>query len=170
MGLTGLSYGAEIAMYAEWNSKAFRAVSAASGSWEPMNYVLGGLHFAEFLDSRGFAAPGETSFALWKELSLGLNARPDLPPLLLQSSDGEEYFGTPETWFRLRRAGAAVEWYEYPDEGHVKRSPSTKWWVYERNLEWFLFWLKDEELSNASRLDQYVRWREMRERTRSLRR
>jgi dipeptidyl aminopeptidase/acylaminoacyl peptidase len=50
-GLTGLSYGAEIAMYAEWNSKVFRAVSAASGSWEPMNYVLAGLRFAEFLDS-----------------------------------------------------------------------------------------------------------------------
>ncbi|HVH86931.1 MAG TPA: prolyl oligopeptidase family serine peptidase, partial [Terriglobales bacterium] len=169
-GLTGLSYGAEIAMYAEWNSKVFRAVSAASGSWEPMNYVLGGLRFAESLDSRGFAVSSEASFAQWKELSLGINARPDLPPLLLQSSDGEQHFGTPETWFRLRRAGAAVEWYEYPDEGHVKRSPSTKWWVYERNLEWFRFWLKDEEMSSESRPEQYVRWREMRERTRSLRR
>jgi dipeptidyl aminopeptidase/acylaminoacyl peptidase len=165
-GLTGLSYGAEIAMYAEWNSKMFRAVSAASGSWEPMNYVLGGLVFAKFLDSRGFAIPGEASIPQWKELSLGLNARSDFPPLLLQTSDAEEHFGTPETWFRLRRAGAAVEWYEYPDEGHVKRSPSTKWWVYERNLDWFLFWLKGEELSSESRSEQYARWRQMRDTTR----
>jgi len=163
-GLTGLSYGAEIAMYAYWKSKAFRAVSAASGSWESMNYLLAGLPYAEFLDSRGFTVPGDGSYGKWKELSAGLNARTDLPPLLLQSSDGEEYFGSTETWFRLRRVGAPVEWYEYPDEGHVKRSPSDKWWVYERNLEWFLFWLNDEEVAGVSRSEQYARWREMRAR------
>jgi dipeptidyl aminopeptidase/acylaminoacyl peptidase len=161
-GLTGLSYGAEIAMYAYWRSNAFRAVSVASGSWEPMNYALAGLSYAEFLNSRGFTSPDDSSHPTWKELSAGLNARPDLPPLLIQSSDGEEFFGSPETWFRLRRAGARVEWHEYPEEGHVKRSPSAKWWVYERNLEWFLFWLKDEENTDSSRSEQYARWREMR--------
>ncbi len=132
-GLTGLSYGAEIAMYAYWRSEAFRAISVASGGWEPR-----------------------------------LNVRPDLPPVLFQSSDGEEYFGTIETWLRLRRARAPVEWFEYPQEGHVKRSPANKWWVYQRNLDWFCFWLKDEISPDRANSDQYIRWREMRRQQNAL--
>ena len=67
------------------------------------------------------------------------------------------------TWFQLRRAGASVEWYEYPDEGHVKRRPANKWWVYERNLDWFRFWLKGEEDNNPAKAEQYQRWRKLRE-------
>lgn len=161
VGLTGLSYGTEIAMYAYWKSKILRAVSVATGSREPMDYVLGGIPFSRFLDSRGFKIPGAGSYSDWSELSAGLNARPDLPPLLVQSPDGEEY-ETVETWFRLRRVGAPVEWYEYPGEGHLKRSPANKWWVYTRNLDWFRFWLKDEEDPDPAKAEQYARWRELR--------
>jgi dipeptidyl aminopeptidase/acylaminoacyl peptidase len=159
-GLTGLSYGAEIATYAYWKSKIFRTVSVATGGWEPMNYVLGGISYSRYLDSRGFSLPDGDSYLKWKELSAGLNARPDLPPLLVQSPDGEEYF-TVETWFRLRRIGAQVEWYEYPGEGHVKSSPANKWWVYQRNLDWFRFWLKGEEDPDPSKAEQYARWRDL---------
>ena len=160
-GLTGLSYGSEIAMYAYWKAKIFRAVSVATASWEPAAYILGGIPYAKFLDSRGFAQPDDGSYVKWKQLSAGLNARPDLPPLLVQSPDGEEY-STVETWFRLRRIGAPVEWYEYPGEGHVKRSPANRWWVYRRNLDWFRFWLKGEEDPDPSKVEQYKRWRELR--------
>jgi dipeptidyl aminopeptidase/acylaminoacyl peptidase len=161
-GLTGLSFGAEIAMYAYWKSTAFRAISVASASWEPMNYLLAGISYSKFLDLRGFALPGPESHSNWKAISAGLNARPGLPPLLMQSASGEEYFGNIEAWFRLRRAGAPVEWMEYPQEGHVKRSPANKWWVYQRNLDWFRFWLKDEINPERASSDQYTRWREMR--------
>jgi hypothetical protein len=166
-GLTGLSYGAEIAMYAYWASRVFQAVSVASASWEPMNYVLAGPAYSKDLDSRGFKIPEDKAFVTWKKLSAGLNARANLPPLLLQSSDEEEYFGNVEAWLRLRRAGAPVEWYEYPNEGHVKRRPADRWYVYERNLEWFLFWLKDEESKDPAKAAQYVRWHKMRDRQES---
>ena len=160
-GLTGLSYGTEIAMYAYWKSKAFRAVSVATGGWEPMNYIVGGITYSKSLDSRGFIVPGDGSYSKWKELSAGLNTRSDLPPLLIQSPDGEEYT-TVETWFRLRRVGAPVDWYEYPGEGHVKRGPANKWWVYTRNLDWFRFWLQDYEDPDPGKAEQYKRWRELR--------
>jgi hypothetical protein len=155
-------------MYAYWKSKRFRALSVATTSWEPINYVLAGVSYAKFLDSRGFVLPDDGAYAKWKELAAGLNARTDLPPLLLQSSDREEYFGNIETWFRLRRVGAQIEWYEYPDEGHVKRSPANKWWVYQRNLDWFRFWLKEEEDSDPVKAAYYARWRKMRERRNAL--
>jgi hypothetical protein len=98
---------------------------------------------------------------LWRQLSAGLNAKATLPPLLLQTGDHEENVTVP-TWFQLRRSAAPVEWYEYPNEGHNKRSPAGKWWVYSRNLDWFRFWLKDEEDPNADKAEQYQRWRELR--------
>src|SRR6266446_4956626 len=161
VGLNGLSYGAEISMYAYWKSDMFRTVSATDGTWEPMLYTMGGVGSAEYYSNRGFPEPRDGAYAEWKKLSAGLNARPTLPPLLWQSPDQEES-NCIETWVRLRRAGAQVEWVDYPDEGHVKRAPANIWWVHERNLDWFRFWLKDQEDADPAKAEQYTRWREMR--------
>jgi hypothetical protein len=161
VGVSGISYGAEISMYAYWKSDLFRTVSATTGSWEPMLYVMGGLGFEGYLKSRGFPKPEDGTYAEWKRLSAGLNARSTLPPLLWQSPDHEQS-SCVQSWFELRRAGAQVEWLEYPDEGHVKRSPANTWWVRQRNLDWFRFWLKDEEDADPAKVEQYARWRAMR--------
>lgn len=162
VGLNGLSYGTEISMYSYWKSDAFRAVSATTGAWEPILYTMAGIGFSQFLHDRGFSDPNnEGAFEQWKELSAGQNAQPTLPPLLWQAPDQESTMCI-ESWFRLRQAGAQVEWLEYPDEGHTKRNPANIWWVLERNLDWFSFWLKDEEDPNPAKREQYERWRRMR--------
>lgn len=160
VGLTGLSYGTEIAMYAYWKSSLFRTVSATTGSWEPMLYPMGGVNWAKSLKDRGFSDP-KVDLAAWHKLSAGMNARASLPPLLWQAPESERAMCI-QSWFELRRAGAQVEWLEYPDEGHVKRHPANIWWVHQRNLDWFRFWLRDEEDSDPSKYQQYARWREMR--------
>jgi dipeptidyl aminopeptidase/acylaminoacyl peptidase len=160
-GLSGLSYGAEIAMYAYWKSRAFRAISIASASWEPSNYLLAGINYAEFLNSRGLSVLDAEWRSRWAELSASLNLRPAMPPLLMQSSDQEEYFGNVELWFQLRRRGLPVEWHLFPNEGHVKRSPADRWWIYQRNLDWFLFWLCGQADRDPTKAAQYVRWEAM---------
>lgn len=160
-GLTGVSYGAEIAMYAYWRSRMFRAISVSTGGWEPMNYFLAGVNFSKFLDSRGLSLSDSAAYGNWKQLSASLNLQADMPPLLLQSPDQEEYFGNVELWLRLKRGGLPVEWVLYPDEGHVKRSPADRWWVYQRNLDWFRFWLKDEQDPDPAKREQYTRWQQM---------
>ncbi len=161
VGMSGSSYGTEISMYVYWKSGIFRTVSATTGSWEPMLYWMGGLGLAGFLNDRGFQEPKDGAYAGWKKLSAGVNARPTLPPLLWQAPDDERQWCV-ESWFELRRSGAQVEWLEYPDEGHVKRSPANIWWVNQRNLDWFRFWLKDEEDPDPAKAEQYNRWRELR--------
>jgi dipeptidyl aminopeptidase/acylaminoacyl peptidase len=160
IGVTGLSYGTEIAMYAYFSSNLFRAVSATTGSQAPMLYSMGGLGWEEWLKDRGFSDPNE-DLTKWRAFSAALNARASLPPLLWQAPDGERQWCV-ESWFDLRRAGAQVEWMEYPDEGHVKRGPANRWWVQERNLDWFRFWLMDEEDADPWKKLQYERWRHMR--------
>lgn len=160
-GVSGLSYGSEISMYAYWRSTAFRAVSSTTASWEPMAYSIGGPAFATTLDDRGLLKPQDGTYGRWKRISVSLNARPTLPPLLWQSPETERIVEM-QSWQELRRAGAQVEWLEYPGEGHSKRHPANEWWVNQRNLDWFRFWLKNEEDPDPAKAEQYVRWREMR--------
>src|SRR6266852_8822586 len=109
-----------------------------------MLFAMQGPNLAGSMTDRGFEDPKGGSYEKWRKLSAGMNARATLPPLLWQAPEDERDFCV-ESWFRLRRAGAQVEWLEYPNEGHQKRGPANVWWVHERNLDWFRFWLKDEE-------------------------
>jgi hypothetical protein len=160
-GVSGLSYGSEISMYAYWRSTAFRTVSSTTASWDPMAYSIGGPAFATALDDRGLLRPQDGTYERWKRISASLNARPTLPPLLWQSPESER-IEEMQSWQELRRAGAQVEWLEYPGEGHSKRHPANEWWVNQRNLDWFRFWLKNEEDPDRGEAEQYARWREMR--------
>ena len=57
IGIHGLSYGAEIAMYALWKSKLFRTASVAATSWTPSRFPDGGLNYVKDLEARGFSDP-----------------------------------------------------------------------------------------------------------------
>src|SRR5262245_41305259 len=61
--------------------------------------------------------------------------------------------------------GVPVEWLEYPNEGHVKAGAANKWWVHQRNLDWFRFWLQDYADPAPRKTEQYARWRELRQRS-----
>jgi hypothetical protein len=163
VGLWGLSYGAEIAVYAAWKSPLFKAVGVATTSWDPSLPVFGGPNWEKFfVESLGFPSPLDAAgLEIWRNYSLGLNAQPSLPPLLIQSGSREQNITVP-TWTRLRAAGAPIEWFEYPDEGHVKKGPANKWWVFQRNLDWFRFWLQDYEDPSATKREQFERWRKLR--------
>jgi hypothetical protein len=49
----------------------------------------------------------------------------------------------------------------FPNEPHQKFQPRHKLAVYERNLDWFRFWLEDYEDPTPSKKAQYARWRHM---------
>jgi len=45
----------------------------------------------------------------------------------------------------------------------VRNQPRHRFEIYERNLDWFLFWLKAQERLGAAKQEQYLRWRKMRD-------
>ena len=51
----------------------------------------------------------------------------------------------------------------YPDERHEKNQPKHRYAIYERNVDWLNFWLRDKEDPNPAKAEQYKRWRELRE-------
>lgn len=162
VGLSGLSYGAEVAMYAYWKSNSFRAISVASASWDPFILLLDGPSKGSWFSQFGMPWPDEAGFQKWRSLAAGLNARQGLPPLLIQSGSLEEFLTVP-SWTRLRSVQSRVDWFEYPSEGHMKVSPANKWWIFQRNLDWFRFWLKGEEDQASAKQPQYALWRKFRD-------
>jgi len=157
VGISGLSYGAEIATYVYWKSNRFRAVSTSGTGPAPSWLPLGGLGYRTGLESRGL---GDETAPVWKAMSVTQNARADLPPLLLQTPDSERLTNV-EAWYRLRTAGAPVEWWEYSNETHEKLGATDRWLTQQRNYDWFRFWLQDYEDPDAAKAAQYTRWRAM---------
>jgi hypothetical protein len=51
--------------------------------------------------------------------------------------------------------------YVFPYEAHNKFQPRHKLAVYERNVDWFRFWLQGYEDPNPKKTGQYRIWREM---------
>jgi hypothetical protein len=52
--------------------------------------------------------------------------------------------------------------YVFPDEPHQKFQPRHKLAAYQRNIDWFRFWLQGYENPAPSKKAQYARWRLMR--------
>jgi hypothetical protein len=58
-------------------------------------------------------------------------------------------------------AGVRDPYFYYPNEVHIKNQPKHRYEIYNRNLDWFRFWLQGEEDKDPAKDDQYKRWRKL---------
>jgi hypothetical protein len=79
----------------------------------------------------------------------------------MQISDSEMVYAL-ETFSALREQGQPVEMYVFPGEFHFKWQPAHRRAVYERNLDWFAFWLQGREDPDPAKAAQYKRWEALR--------
>lgn len=159
VGMGALSFGTEVTMWTAGHTDLLAAASVANPSVTPMWYWLNAAR-------RGFAEnamvqwrlgpPGETP-ERWAELSPIHFVDRIKAPLLMQLPESEyrpalDYFG------QMKRAGQPVEFWVFPHETHAKYLPRHKVAAYERNLDWFRFWLQDYVDPDPLKSDQYRRW------------
>ena len=90
-------------------------------------------------------------------MSLILNAERINVPLLLQIGDSE-YEGALDVVEAWSHRGKAIELYVFPDGPHLKWQPAHREAIYQRNIEWFEFWLGSKRNCDPSRDRQYDRW------------
>ena len=157
MGLTGFSYGANLLrvalIHSDW-------IAAASTAWLPDGQSIrhfrprDALRLAEAVFGSDYY---DDDAEFWNEISVSENAEDIDTPLLMQVAD-REYFGTLPTFIALKDAGAPVEMYRFYDEYHVKWQPAHRYAVYNRNVDWFRFWLQDHQDPNSEKAEQYERW------------
>ena len=159
IGITGLSDGATTVQFALVNAPGvFAAASVSSCFMDPDSIrIYGGLAWYDDLKSLGYPALSHDNRAFWTEFSVAENAGRITTPLLMQVPQ-HEFILSLESFAKLKDAGQPVEMFVFPSEYHVKSQPAHRLAIYQRNLDWFDFWLKGERSSGASAARQYARW------------
>jgi hypothetical protein len=164
VGITGLSDGAENVAYALIHSSKFAAAAVSTLIFHPFALSFAGSGSYRELIVRLFGDP-LVSLDKWRELSIGLNADRIRTPLLAQVAD-RELMEAALNFVPLQDARRPAEMVVFPNEYHVKWQPAHRLAVYNRNLDWFRFWLQDYEDPDPAKTEQYARWRQFREQQR----
>jgi dipeptidyl aminopeptidase/acylaminoacyl peptidase len=162
VGMGGLSMGAEMTLWTVMNSDLVTAAAVSSAGQSPLGYELRQLQDDSYLPRlRAFwqlGSPDDTP-ERWGRLSLAFNVDKVKAPIMMQLPE-REYIQTVDYAVPLIARGLA-ELYVFPNEAHNKFQPRQKLAVYQRNLDWFRFWLLGEEDPDRDKREQYVRWRTM---------
>jgi dipeptidyl aminopeptidase/acylaminoacyl peptidase len=163
----GLSFGASVALWTAFKSDLLAAVSVASPSLEPSYYWFNGFNGRDTHDRLrkwwGLGDPVETR-AAWQTMSPALNVEKIRAAVLMQLPEQEARLAT-ELMGRLSRSATPSDFYIFPDEPHVKVQPRHKLAIYQRNLDWFRYWLQDYRDPDPAKSAQYRRWDAMARRT-----
>ena len=162
VGATGYSFGETILGFAVGHTPLLRAASGVA-SYDPVFYYIADDHFRALFRKWGLGNwLQESSRKNWSEVALLLQADRVRVPILNQQGDFEGLGGIP-LFVALKEVNRPQEFYLYPNELHHKNQPKHRYEIYERNLDWFRFWLMNEEDSVPVKRDQYERWHRLRE-------
>ena len=161
VGITGVSDGATTVRFALSNTKMFAAAAVSSCCVDESSDVLVGPAWAAFTRRIGYPPAYPVDPAFWQPNSLVLNASRITTPLLMQLADSEMLIGLP-SFTALAAYRQPVDLYVFPDEFHVKWQPRHRRALFERNLDWFSFWLQGREDSTLAKTNQFERWRKLR--------
>lgn len=160
VGMGGLSFGSEVAMWTATHSKLLKAVSIASVQAEPAYYWfnagIGRQFFRNNLEKYWGLGPPDTDMDDWRRLSSALNVAKISAPVLMQLPEQEARL-SPELEARLTTARKG-EVYIFPFAPHIKVDPRQKLAAYERNLDWFRYWLQNYIDPDQDKASQYARW------------
>ena len=163
LALTGLSDGASSVRFALIASRRFAAAAISTCCVDESSDDVVGPNWVTESARLGYppAAPVDDTF--WRPYSLALNARTVRTPLLMQLADSE-LLSSLHAYTALEAAGQPVDLYFYPNEFHFKWQPAHRQAVYDRNLDWFSFWLQGREDPAPAKVEQYAHWRALRDR------
>ena len=164
VGLSGHSLGADAGNYCLAHPNKIAAAAFRSGSilersiWDlfdtaawrrdPVNGVYARFHMSD---------PRHDPAGRWDEMSVANKAEHIDVPILFQLSD-TEYLGSLPLWSALHQEHKAVEMYVFPRETHRLIQPAHQVINFERQIDWFRFWLKHEQDDDPAKAAQYRRW------------
>ena len=161
VGMGGLSFGSEVTMWALSHSRLLKAAAIASVHVTPSYYWFnarpGRENFAENLKRYWKLGPPDEDGAAWRQMSSSADLGAIGAPILMQLPENEMRQSI-ELVSKLATARMG-ELHAFPLAPHIKVEPRQKLAVYQRNLDWFRYWLKDEIDPDPAKSAQYERWR-----------
>jgi hypothetical protein len=170
VGMGGLSFGSEVTLWVAAQTNLLAAASVTSPAVSPLYYLMGSLQGERFFTGLqaawGLGAP-EAMPAQWRRLSPAFNRDRIGIPVLFQMPEQEYLYALDYVIPMVRQSQADL--YVFPNEPHQKFQPTHKAAAYERNLDWFRYWLQGVEDPQPQKRGQYSRWelmgKSMRKRT-----
>lgn len=163
VGMGGVSFGGETTMWIALHSDMLSAISIANTVLSPTYYWFNALPenpMPPVLKQVWGIGRPEDDPGRWKMLSPVFATERIRAPLLMQLPEREFRFNV-ELAARLAQEGKPVELWAFPGETHLKYQPRHKLAIYERNLDWFRFWLQDHVDPDPAKAEQYRRWQAM---------
>lgn len=161
VGIAGLSDGSSTVQFAGVNSTMFRAGSMGSCCWEPTQTAFLGPDTASLYARIGWPKLTDEASEFWRHISWMKQPDKVSFPVLMQLAD-EEYLGGLESYTALTERGRPADLFVFPDEHHVKWQPAHRLALYQRNLDWFDFWLRGRQPTSILSRDDGKRWEAMR--------
>jgi dipeptidyl aminopeptidase/acylaminoacyl peptidase len=166
VGIIGFSRTCLFVKYALTHSKYdFAAASVTDGmdggyfqylllssqsAWNHINEgINGGMPWGEGMES-------------WMRRSPGFNVDKVRTPLRIMAENLPVLLGEWEWHAALVRLGKPVEMVVTKDADHILQKPWQRMVSQQGNVDWFAFWLKDQEDPDPAKAAQYIRWRSMR--------
>lgn len=163
LAISGHSHGAWLAPLVMTRAKYFRAGSFAEGAGNQV--VLYNLMTESLNHNVHDVVYGTSLYAdpeRYLELSPDLHFQSLETAVLFEAGSRSIAIGMLGYQKAARAADMPTEFFIYPQTDHNPSTPLIQKESAERNLDWFRFWLKDEEDPDRTKEDQYRRWREMR--------
>jgi len=174
VGLSGQSLGANAGAYCISHSNSLAAAAFRHGSypelarWELFDTSAAARGPSGVYARLGLPDPRNDPTGKWDRMSVSHHAANINAPTLLELDD-LEHLGALPLWSAMRDEGKAVEMYVFPEDTHLLIQPIHMLVNFERQLDWFRFWLKNEEDVTVDKPAQYERWNRLREMTSSSR-
>ncbi len=109
------------------------------------------------------AAPYGSGLQTWFERSPEFNLNKINAPLRVVAKRGLGTLFMWEPYAMLRVLKKPVDLLVINTNEHILTNPGARLASQGGTVDWFRFWLKDEEDPDPARADQYKRWRELRE-------
>lgn len=158
IGISGFSDGAATVQFALINSDLFDVASVGTCCADKIAQPLAaGPRFTDYFRAMGYPFFEEGGEAFWKPISMLENVDTIEAPILIQAADSE-YEGGLDVVETFTNRGKALELFVFPGETHYKWQPAHRKAVYERNVDWFEFWLAGKMDCAPSKAEQYRRW------------
>ena len=162
VGMGGLSFGTEATLWTVMKSDLLAAASVTSIGMS-RNYFLfasmrGDVISKSLKEFWQLGTPDETP-ERWRLLSPAENLDSIKAPILMQMPE-QEYVMALDYAVPLIQDHRA-DLYVFPHEPHQKFQPRHKLAAYERNVDWFRFWLQGYESPDPAKREEYKRWRVM---------
>jgi len=162
VGMGGLSFGTEVTLWTVMKSDLLAAASVTSIGMSRNYYLFGSMRGDAFFKSLKefwqLGALDETP-ERWRLLSPAANLDTIKAPILMQMPE-QEYVIALDYAVPLIR-DHRTDLYVFPNEPHQKFQPRHKLAAYERNVDWFRFWLQGYEDPDLAKREEYKRWRVM---------